>query len=126
MNWSHVTKSNRRPSPYHAHLFCRMVSRWVELPQFQAMGVSGCAVLCLSSAGSVTWFATEPSDVGGVWPGLLLRETAIEIPQAALESRYEVWGDRWLPFGVTARWLGARLFRLVDAQRCIQQPVGVR
>jgi len=89
--------------------------------------VSGCVVLCLSSAGGVvTWFVTEPSDVGGVWPGCCYAKPAIEIPQAALESRYEVWVDRWLPFGVTARWIGARLFRLVDAQRCIQQPVGVR
>jgi hypothetical protein len=67
---SPVTESNRRPSPYHAHLFCRMVSRWVELPQFEAMGGSGCVVLCLLSAGGVvTWFVTEQSDVGGVWPG---------------------------------------------------------
>ena len=66
---SPVTESDRRPSPYHAHLFCRMVSRWVELRQFEAMGVSRCVVLCLSSAGGVvTWFVTEQSDVGGVWP----------------------------------------------------------
>jgi hypothetical protein len=28
-----------------------------------------------------------------------LRKTAIEIPHAALESRYKVWVDEWLPGG---------------------------
>jgi hypothetical protein len=55
-----------------------------------------------------------------------LRKTVIEILQAALKSRYKVWSDGWLPFGVTARWLGARLIRFVDAECCIQQLVGVR
>ncbi len=64
---SPVTESNRRPSPYHACPFCRMVSLWGELPQFEAMGVSGCVAPCLSSAGGVvTWFVTEPGDVGEV------------------------------------------------------------
>jgi hypothetical protein len=53
-------------------------------------------------------------------------QTAIEISQAALKSCYKVSVDGWLPFGVTARWLGARLIRFVDAERCIQQLVGVR
>jgi hypothetical protein len=87
--------------------------------------VSGYVALCLSSAGGVvTWFVTEPNDVSGGLAGL--RKTAIEIPQTAIESRYKVWGDRWLPFGVTARGLGARLVRLVDAECCIQQLVGIR
>ena len=87
--------------------------------------MSGFVALCLSSAGGVvTWFVTEPNDVGGGLAGL--RKTAIDIPQTALESRYKVWGDRWLPFGIAARWLGARLVRLVDAEWCIQQLVGIR
>lgn len=50
-----------------AESFCPMVSLWGELPQFEAMGVSGCVALCLSSAGGVvTWFVTEPGDVGEV------------------------------------------------------------
>ena len=63
--------------------WCRAGSNYRSSRRWECLG---CVVLCLSSAGGVTWFATEPSDVGGVWPGLLLRETAIEIPQAALES----------------------------------------
>jgi hypothetical protein len=55
-----------------------------------------------------------------------LCRTPIEIPQAELESRYEVWVDGWLPFGVTARRLGARLIRFIDAEHCIQQLVRVR
>jgi hypothetical protein len=82
-------------------------------------------VVLLCAEGVVTWLVvTEPNDVSGGLAGL--RKTAIEIPQTALESRYKVWGDRWLPFGVTARWLGARLVRLVDAECCIQQLVGIR
>jgi hypothetical protein len=52
-------------------------------------------------------------------------QTVIEILQAALESRYKVWVDGWLLSGVAARWLGARLIRFVDAERCIHQLVGV-
>ena len=55
-----------------------------------------------------------------------LCRTAFEISQAAFESRYEVWADGRLPFGVTARWLGTRLIRFVDAEHCIQQLVRVR
>ena len=52
-------------------------------------------------------------------------QIAIEFTQAMLKSRYKVRGDGGLPFGVTARWLGARLIRFVDAERCIHQLVGV-
>jgi hypothetical protein len=49
-----------------------------------------------------------------------------EIPQAALETHHKVRADRWLPVGVTARRLGARLLRLADAEHFIKQLVAVR
>jgi hypothetical protein len=74
----------------------------------------------------VTWFVTE----GLATPtGAYLRRATqppIEISQAALKSLYKVWGHGWLSFGVTARWLGPRLIRLVDAKGRVQQLVGVR
>jgi hypothetical protein len=39
-----------------------------------------------------------------------------EISQAALESLEDVWVDRWLSFGIAARWLGPRFLGLVDAE----------
>jgi hypothetical protein len=53
-------------------------------------------------------------------------QIAIEFTQAMLKSCYKVRGDGRLPFGVTARWLGARLIRFVNAKGRIQQLVGVR
>ena len=52
-------------------------------------------------------------------------QIAIEFTQATLKSCYKVRGDGWLPFGVTARWFGARLIRFVNAKGRIQQLVGV-
>ena len=53
-------------------------------------------------------------------------QIAVEFTQAMLKSRYKVRGEGRLPFGVTARWLGARLIRFVNAKGRIQQLVGVR
>jgi hypothetical protein len=53
-------------------------------------------------------------------------QIAIEFAQATLKSHYKVRGDGWLPFGITARWLGAWLIRFVNAKGRIQQLVGVR
>jgi hypothetical protein len=52
-------------------------------------------------------------------------QPAGEISQAALETHHNVGVDGRLPVGVTAWRLGAGLLRLGDAQRCIQQLVGV-
>lgn len=70
--------------------------------------MSGCVAFGLSSAGGVvTWFVTEAWWHRRVPAGL--RKTAIEIPQAALESRYKVWADGWLPFGLPSQVMGERL-----------------
>ena len=50
---------------------------------------------------------------------------SIEIFQAAVELRCEVWSDRWLPLSVAARWLGPWPVGFVDAECCIKQLVGV-
>src|SRR5262249_17404409 len=45
-NWSPVTESNRRPSPYHACRFRLTPSHQVGLPQFRGRWVSGYVALC--------------------------------------------------------------------------------
>jgi hypothetical protein len=52
-------------------------------------------------------------------------QRAAEVSEAALESFDEVGGDRWLCFGIAARWLGPRLLGFVDAERCVQQTVRI-
>jgi hypothetical protein len=53
------------------------------------------------------------------------RQPATEILQAAFETHHDVGVDGRLPVRVTALRLGAGLIRLCDAQRCVQQLVGV-
>jgi hypothetical protein len=53
------------------------------------------------------------------------RQPATEIPQTAFETHHDVGVDGWLPVRVTALRLGAGRIRLCDAQRCVQQLVGV-
>ena len=48
-----------------------------------------------------------------------------KISQAALESIEDVGVDRWLSFGIAARWLGPRFLGLVNAERCVQQAIRI-
>ncbi len=54
LNWSPVTESNRRPSPYHACRFRLMASGWVGLPQVGQIAVSEHVALCLPSPSALT------------------------------------------------------------------------
>lgn len=53
------------------------------------------------------------------------RESATEIPQAAFEAHHDIGIDGRLPVRVAALRLGAGLVGLCDAQRRVQQLVGV-
>ena len=102
---------------------CRIRSGCRRLGRYRRLSASCSVCLCLEPLS--LGLSLGLSDVVGARIFAGLQPTG-EISQAALKSRDKVWGDGWLPFGVTARWLGARLIRFVDAERYIQQLVGVR
>jgi hypothetical protein len=59
-NWSPVTESNRRPSPYHACRFRLATSRWIVLRHVSAIVLSDWVRLRQPwSEGVVTWFVTD-------------------------------------------------------------------
>jgi len=70
LSWSHVTESNRRPSPYHAWRIRPTASYWVGLPQATGIPVSERVALRLRLPEAVvTWFVTGSRPSRPPWPG---------------------------------------------------------